>query len=86
LSVHELYEPGVVDHEPLLHVDDTATDEQADGEVTDDEVYDVHELPWAVTPQPPDAAQDAVHPPVVTPGGKCERNELNSAFVAAGRK
>jgi hypothetical protein len=58
-TVHEVFAAGDVDHEPSLQVDDTATDEQVAGEVTDEAVYEVHDPPCAVTPQPPDAGHEA---------------------------
>jgi len=57
----EEFAPGAVDHEPALHVDDTATDEQAAGEVTVGAEYEVHVPPWAVVGQPPEVKQPAVH-------------------------
>jgi len=58
-EVHEEFDAGVVDHEPLLHVDDTATDEQATGESTEEAVYEVHDPPWDVAPQAPEAEHEA---------------------------
>jgi len=51
--------PGVVDHVPLLQVDETATDEHVAGDVTDDAVYELHEAPLAVRGHAPEAAQPA---------------------------
>jgi len=62
---HDEYEYGVVDHDPSEQVEVRTTVEQAAPEGADDE-YEVHEPPCAVTPQPPDAAQDGwltVHEP-----------------------
>ena len=58
---HDPYDPGVVLHEPLEQVDETATDEHADGEVTDEAVYEEHVPPLAAEPQAPDAAQPGFH-------------------------
>ena len=54
---HEPYDPGVVLHEPLLHVEETETEEHTAGDVTVLAVYDVQVPPLLVAPQPPDAAQ-----------------------------
>jgi len=62
VTEHEPYAPGVVDHEPLLQVDERATDEHAVGDVTEDEVYEVQVPLCAVTPQAPDAAHEAGDP------------------------
>jgi len=58
LTTHDASAPGGVDHEPLLQVDVTATDEHVEGDVTDGEVYEVHVSPCAVKPQPPDAGHE----------------------------
>jgi len=86
VTVHEPYAYGATLQVVPEQVEVRATDVQVAGDVTDVAEYEVQVAPEAAEPQPPDAGQFTTHEEVLTPGGRCERNELNSMLVFAGTR
>jgi len=60
VTEHELYDPGVGDHEPPLQVE-YVDEGQVDGAVTEPDEYVVQPEPLVAAPQAPYALQPAVH-------------------------
>jgi hypothetical protein len=60
-TAHEAFVPGAIDHEPLTHIDETLTEVQLVGEVTEAAVYETQAVPSGDATQAPVAGQPAAH-------------------------